>query len=265
MTLSDLLDGSFAVIKASPRKVFTIAAVILVPVHLAMAYLSRDLGAQTSIDTTFNALNAGSSPVVSDSAIVLAYLGAAISALSLFFLGGAIARLVSAWYAGSDVSAGEALGAAFTRTPAILTAFVVLLLAKIAGVFACYVGMIFVVAVFSLTAPALVVEHLGPMAAAARSWRLITRRFWPCLGIVVLASLGASLLTTVIGGIPSLLASLLPAPFDWIGSAAVSAGVSMLVTTALVSVSVLMYLDLRIRTEGLDIELAAADAFAGTA
>ena len=36
----------------------------------------------------------------------------------------------------------------------------------------------------------------------------------------------------------------------------------MVVTTALVSVSVLLYLDLRIRTEGLDLELDAADAFA---
>ena len=36
----------------------------------------------------------------------------------------------------------------------------------------------------------------------------------------------------------------------------------MVVTTALVSMSVLLYLDLRIRTEGLDIELQAADAFA---
>ena len=58
---------------------------------------------------------------------------------------------------------------------------------------------------------------------------------------------------------PEYLAGLLPAPFDWMATGIVSAAVSMVVTTALVSMSVLLYLDLRIRTEGLDIELQAAE------
>ncbi len=66
----------------------------------------------------------------------------------------------------------------------------------------------------------------------------------------------------MLGGVPEFFAALLPPPFDWLTTAVISAAVSMVVTTALVSMSVLLYLDLRIRTEGLDIELHAADAFA---
>jgi hypothetical protein len=262
MTLSDLLDGAFAVIKVQPRTVFSISAVILIPTHLLAAYLQRDAASQFSVTNTFTLLNAGGQTRVGSTDLLWPYFGAVLLSLSLFFMGGALGRLVTAWYAGGRLTAGEALGAAFRRTPAILVAFVVLLVAKMVGTCGFYVGMPVLVALFSLTAPVLVVENLGPFAAARRSWQLIGRRFWPCLGIVVLAAMGSSLLTAVIGGVPSVLAGLLPAPFNWLANAALAAGVSMIVTTALVSVSVLMYIDLRIRTEGLDIELGATEAFA---
>ena len=262
MTLSDLLDGAFAVIKVQPRTVFSIAAVILIPAHLLAAFLQRDAASKFSVTNTMTLLNVGGRRSVTTSDLIWPYVAPALLALALFFLGGALGRLVTAWYAGSQLTAGEALAAAFRRTPAILVAFVVLLVAKVVGTCGFYVGAVVLVALFSLTAPVLVVENLGPFAAARRSWQLIGRRFWPCLGIVVLASLGSSLLTAVIGTVPTLLASALPAPLNWVATAAVSAGVSMIVTTALVSVSVLMYIDLRIRTEGLDIELGVTDAFA---
>ena len=262
MTLSDLLDGAFAVMKARPRKVFTIAAVILIPAHLLAAFAQRDASLSSSIDNITNTLNTGQSTPISDSQVLASYGALALLAVSLFFLGGALGRLVTAWYTGGDISAGEALGAAFRRTPALVAAFLVLLPLKFAGLIACYVGVIVPVTLFSLTAPVLVVEGVGPVQAARRSWRLIARRFWFCVGLVLLGVIGSGLLTNLLGGVPSYFASLLPRPFDWLTAAAISTAVLMVVTTALVSMSVLLYLDLRIRTEGLDIELEATDAFA---
>jgi hypothetical protein len=262
MTLSDLLDGAFAVIKARPRTVFTIAAVILIPTHLVAAFMQRGAATSFSLSNSLSAFDTGGAARVDDFDILWVYASAALLALSLFFLGGAIAKLVSTWYAGGDLRATEALAASFRRTPAFVAAFLLLLLPKFAGAILCWVGALIPVALFSLTAPLIVVERLGPIAAAKRSWQLIARRFWMSVLIVFIAYVGSSILTTVFGGLPTLLASALPAPFDWIGTAVVSAAVSMIVTTALVSVSVLMYIDLRIRTEGLDIDLEATDAFA---
>ena len=73
--------------------------------------------------------------------------------------------------------------------------------------------------------------------------------------------MGAYVLTNIFSTVPEVLTSLLPAPFNWLARGMVGALVSMVVTTALVSVAVLLYLDLRIRTEGLDLELEAADVF----
>ena len=266
MSLTDLLDGAFAVIKARPRTVFTIAAAILIPTHVVAAFLQRHTSSAASLTNTFNLLNAGSTgssgrSTLDNTDILWAYVAAALLALSLFFLGGALGRLVTAWYAGSDLTAGEALSASFRRTPALVGAFLLLLVPKLVGFCICYVPGVLAVTLFALTAPALVVEGLGPIGAAQRSWRLVASRFWPCVGIIVLATLGAQLLTAVMGIIPTLVASALPSPLDWIATAAVSSAVAMIVITALVSLSVLLYIDLRIRTEGLDIELGAADAF----
>lgn len=262
MTVSDLLDGAFAVIKARPRTVFTIAAVILVPTHLVASFMQKGAASSLSITNSLNSFNTGSQSTVNDADVLWTYASSLLLALSLFFLGGAIGRLVTAWYAGGDLSATEALAASFRRSPAFVAAFLMLLIPKLVGAAFCVVGALVPVTLFSLTAPIMVVEGLGPVGGAKRSWLLIGRRFWMSLLIVFIAYVGSSILTSVFGGVPTLLASTLPAPFDWIGTAAVSAGVSMIVTTALVSVSVLMYVDLRIRTEGLDIELEATDAFA---
>lgn len=77
----------------------------------------------------------------------------------------------------------------------------------------------------------------------------------------MVATIGASILSSVLSLAPTLLALLLPNPAQWIVLGLGRAAVALVVTTTLVSVSVLLYLDLRIRTEGLDLELAAADAF----
>ena len=262
MTMPDLLDGSFAVIKARPRTVFTIAAAVLIPFHLVAAFLQRGVTG-FSLSTGFNQQGTTTSSASTQvEALLLGYLAVALLTLAPFFLGGALARLVTAWYAGSDLRAGDALRAAWRKAPALVGAYLVLLPLKLLGLMVCLLGVIPVVTLFALTAPAITVEDLGPIAGARRSWRLVTRRFGPCLGTIVVASIGAYVLNNIFSSVPQLLTSLLPAPFDWLGRGLIESAVSLVVTTALVSVSVLLYLDLRIRTEGLDLELEAADVFA---
>jgi hypothetical protein len=262
MTLSDLLDGAFRVIKARPRTVFGIAAAILVPVYLLGAFLQRDVLRSSSVFPTFGG---GSLATFTPGALLGSAAARLIEAAALFLLGGALGRLISAWYAGGDLSATEALGAAMRRSPALLAAFALLLPLKVMGYLVEEVGALVPVTLFVVTAPVIVIEGLGPIAGAGRSWRLVARRFWWCVLVVLVATIGSTVLSLVLGVVPELLATLLPSPFNWIASGAAQAAVAMVVTTALTSLSVLLYLDLRIRTEGLDIELDAADAFAHAA
>jgi hypothetical protein len=259
MTLADLLDGAFRVIKSRPRTVFGIAGAILVPVYMVGAFFQRNI----LRDSTFGlpSFGAGGLVTLTPTDLLGSVAAALLAAAALFLLGGALGRLVTAWYAGGDLSAGEALAASFRRAPALLAAFVVLLPLKVIGYAFEEVGALLPVTLFAVTAPIITVEGLGPIAGARRSWRLVMRRFWPCVLVIVVGAIGSSVMTFALELIPDALASLLPSPLDWIVTGAARGAVAMVVTTALASLSVLLYLDLRIRTEGLDLELDASDAF----
>ncbi|MFN8041327.1 MAG: hypothetical protein U0Q07_19075 [Acidimicrobiales bacterium] len=259
LTVSDILDGAFAIIKARPRTVVLIAACIVVPAHMLSAYLAR--GSTSVSDILSAVVEPGAVSARSQAGLLGVYLGAAVQALSYFFLGGALGRLVSAWYAGGDLTAGAALKASLRRTPAFLAAFAMLLPLKVAAYAACILPVLAVIALFSLTAPVIVIEGLGPFAAAKRSATLVGRRFFPSVWVITLATLVAQIITPMLAIIPEVFAALAPEGVRWVILGAGQAAVSLLMAPFAVGVCILLYLDLRVRTEGLDIELDAAAAF----
>ena len=112
-----------------------------------------------------------------------------------------------------------------------------------------------------MTAPAIVVEQLGPWDGVVRSVTLVSRRFWWAVFVTDVASLGVYVLSRLWRIVGTDLAGILAEPWSWIVSGLLNGALDLVFVTALLSVSVLLYLDLRVRTEGLDIELGVADAF----
>lgn len=122
-----------------------------------------------------------------------------------------------------------------------------------------------------MVAPAaVVVEELGALAALRRSWSLTRGNWWRILGISLVVGILVGVISQVITIPISLLTTFLPgiiSPHGGSGEAAVVAivvGVVTAVVTALVgalgyafqtSVMALIYLDLRMRKDGLDISL----------
>ncbi|MGO9293331.1 MAG: hypothetical protein ACLP52_05500 [Streptosporangiaceae bacterium] len=145
----------------------------------------------------------------------------------------------------------------------------------ILGFLAATVATIWLLVLLSLATPAVVLEHLGPWSALRRSRQLVTGSFWRLLGIFLLT-----------GVIVLIAAFILELPFDLaaaaagggfssvgLGSASAVGGVSVLavlistigsiVASAVTrpvsaGVTVLLYLDMRMRREGLDIVLRGA-------
>lgn len=262
LTLSDLLDGSWAIIKARPKTVFLITAAVVIPVQLVVAFLQRGFARSVDFTTLFanGSLNTGRG--MTFGSVSMVYLGAALSSLSYFFLGGAIARLVSAWYAGFDLSAKDALVSSLRKGPVFVAAFLLLIVPKVVSVAFCYVPAFFVIPLFMLTVPAIVIENLGPIAGARRSWTLVSRRLMPCIGIWFVGWFVELVVNQVLSLIPQVLAQFTPDIVSDVLTPAGNAFAHMVTAPVVVGMSVLLYLDLRIRTEGLDLELEAADVFA---
>jgi hypothetical protein len=91
----------------------------------------------------------------------------------------------------------------------------------------------------------------------ARSSALTSRRFWPVLGFALLSGFVASILGQVLGLLPQLLGLVLGPDIGWVALGVGSIIAQLVGTTVVGASTALLYLDLRIRREGLDLAWAA--------
>ncbi|PRZ04910.1 glycerophosphoryl diester phosphodiesterase family protein [Isoptericola sp. CG 20/1183] len=113
-----------------------------------------------------------------------------------------------------------------------------------------------------LVAPALVLEGSGLGRTIARAWRLTRGAYWRVFGTVLLASIIASVAGQVVAYPLSLLGLLVDgSDFGWgliLSSVVASVVASMVYLVFVSAVVALVYTDVRMRREGLDVQLAAA-------
>jgi hypothetical protein len=116
----------------------------------------------------------------------------------------------------------------------------------------------------AVASPALVIEGVGPIGALGRSWRLVRGSFWRVLGILLLALVITSVLTGIITAPLTILGMLVSGvEGDLLLSTVITSGVATLLAGILTlpftaAVTGLLYTDLRMRREALDIQLVAA-------
>jgi len=221
----------------------------------------------------------------------------ALAFIIQIILTGLLTVVIGRGVLGQKVTMGEAWQLALPRLPAILGAVVlnalcvlgpVVVLAVVVVVLALahvYAGAVVIgilggIAVIGLDlwisvklsmAPSVVVlERQGPARALGRSWRLTNGSFWRVFGILLLAGI----IVLVVGAVlqvPFSLAEVLAGGsaglFGMAGTRSVAAiiiaGVGTIVSGAVsrpvsAGVTVLLYLDLRMRKEGLDLALQNA-------
>jgi hypothetical protein len=264
MTVADILDGAFAIIKARPMRLLGIAAVFVVPVHLLAAYLQRDLvgGAGLAdfwLDSDDPAVVAEAQQGSGGSEFLATILIWLVPGIALMFVAAAVSKLVGAWTAGEDPPAGQLLRSVGRLWWPLLAGFVCVHVVEVLGILTCYIGTVAAMAFYSVTAPVIGAENLGPIEAMKRSARLVGAQFWRVLGICILIAIVDTLLTSALGGLPELLAAWFSWDLEvaWILLAVGNIIGAVISTPFVAAASVLLYLDLRIRTEGLDIEITA--------
>ncbi len=264
MTVSDVLDGSFAILKAAPATILAFTAVFAVPVQFLGAWLQRDLLGGDSLlelfdqgDTSLTGIDQGS--LNSTWAQLVLFFG---PSLALVFVASGIVRLVGAWHVGRDLSLGDLLRGSLPMAWPLLASWLLVHLAEAFGILLCGFPGLAVMTWFLVTAPVVGAEGLGPIKAMRRSARLVARRFWPVMGLTLLSSLVAMLFGYALGLVPTVVALLVgTSGLGWLLTAASGILTSLITMPIVAGITVLIYLDLRVRTEGLDLELDAALAF----
>lgn len=250
----------------------------------------------TQLKDTFGALG-----IVGLAAVVLGLLAGSI-------LTGLLTTVIGRGVLGHQVSISEAWEIARPRIGAVIgvtmltylifiaawvpytVILIVLIAAHLGGLAAAFgiivgLGMAALMIVLwtrlSLAEPAVILERLGPATALRRSWALAARSFWRLFGILLLTVI-IVLIAGGILGIPfDILKVAVGGGFGEVNAATsiasiIVSGISGIVVGAvtrpvLAGVTVLLYVDMRMRKEGLDLALREAaqsqqmtgDEFAG--
>ncbi len=257
LALGEILDASF---KVYARKFKTLCLCVLVPI-VPVTILQTVILASTSE----NAFDPTKQPATTDGLSGAALGGFAASTLLVFLLSilaaAACTRAVAAAYLGEDATWGESIRFALRRFLPLIVVSLVSIVVVFAGFIALLIPGIYIGTRIIVATPALLFEGVGPGAALRRSWRLVADRWWASFGLVLVALL----LVTVVSSVLQLLlvapliagdgSEALAATLTTIGSI-----VSNVLTLPFLAAAItVLYFDLRVRKEGFDLERLARD------
>jgi hypothetical protein len=264
MTLSDLLDGAWAIIACRPRTVLGLSALIIVPAEIVASFLVRGYGQALDLGTVFTIFFPFSR--TDDAGRALGYSATAVLALfvlsfAYMVLGAAIGRLVSAWYDDADLTLRQVLGATLRAMPALVVAWIVTTIVQVLSIVSLGLPALFTIPLFLLVAPVITIEGRGPLKAINRSCQLVSRRLLAVIGIWLVSLFLERLLDSALALAPDFAANFVPGPVAQVLRPAGWAFALFVTAPTVAGLAVLLYYDLRVRTEGLDLEIDAAEAF----
>ncbi len=296
LNLGEILDGAFRAVRANPTVMFGLSLMVIAVAVLLKAVLTWYIGGLLSGELTTwldeqslqgEGFDSESSSLLGASFAQLVALP--VSALASTVLTGLLIVSVSRSVIGRKVTISEVLRsgrvwhvvgftlligvASALALGALVTVGVLIARTESWGLFALYVvAAVVVVVVVSvwvsvrtlLVPAALMLEERRFWPTVARAWRLTRGSFWRLFGIYLLLSVIVGIVAQIIQ-YPVTLVLMFVVPstdvlsFGAIAATSVGEILALTLTTVFMSsVVALLYIDTRMRREGLDIELARA-------
>lgn len=245
MEFGDILDGAFKLYRAQFAAFLGASLIVYLP------SLALEGWIVSSVDSADAAGMAGAT-----------LLRAAFSIVTVIVVYGVLTYQADQALQGTPVSAGGALRGALPRLLPLSAAYVLMGLGMVLGLLLLIVpGILLALMWFAIT-PAVVVEGSGPLRAFSRSRALARGALLRIGGVLLVASLITALptfLTSMAAGVVALLSG--GEGGNPMGMMAAVSATQILVTAAAapfsVAVLLLLYYDRRIRTEALDVQIAA--------
>jgi hypothetical protein len=243
--LGDILSAAFQIYRENAGSLLMIVAVVVVPLTFLSAFID---GVVFAPEKTTEVIFGQTIEVTTRSAsvgllalLITAVIGVIITAV----LQAALLRGAAQGTIGDPVDIDASYKWGFARFGSVLLISILVGLAVLGGLILLIIpGLIFAV-MFSVSVPALVVENKRGTEAMSRSWNLVKGHFWHAVGVLVVAWI----ITAVVSGIIRAIGTAISDNwfFDWIFQAIAQ----IIVAPFSALVGVLLYLDLRARTESL--------------
>jgi len=258
LSVGEILDGTFATIRRNPRTALGLSA-IFVTVQQLLTVVAEALAGQLPAPV----INVSQGSSAELGATVTGGIGWLLAAIVGAVLTGMIVVVVSEDVLGRRTSIREVVRAVRPRLGALVLAAVLAGTLPYLGLVLLVLPGVFLWGAWALTTPALIIEGLGPVRALRRSWRLAVPAFWSVWGIRALSVLIGLLIQAILvlpfvvvaSGLASLLDPATPAipPLVLVLTVLGNIVAGTVVSPFLAGVLALLYVDRRMRAEGLDI------------
>jgi hypothetical protein len=281
LSISDIFSGTLLAIRRKPRLIVGLSAAVCLVQTVVVAVITL---------TTFS--NVGSVIDNSDPARPRLYPGRLLQVYAGTLWGALVSSLIAVVLSGllTVIIAEDVVGRAITprriwarvrpKLGGLLILSVVTTLAETVGLVLCIAPGVWLWGMLAVAVPALMLEPIGNVDALRRSFHLVSGSFWRVWGIRALVTLCAGVVSALIaapfvalavnvgGGGPSLFGfgDAGTAPHLSIAYVLISSVGSFIGATisapARAGADVLLYVDLRMRKERLDVQLQQAAALA---
>ncbi|HEY4871049.1 MAG TPA: glycerophosphoryl diester phosphodiesterase membrane domain-containing protein [Candidatus Dormibacteraeota bacterium] len=276
MPVGELLDETFKLYRRHFTVIAGVAIVIILP-NLVLSLISgsyranpftyvQDVLQNINNPDQLAAIQARQSQYTSSPLYLLSF---PIAALLIPFSVGALYRAATSLAAGNVETIGSVLTGTARRYFAVWGIVILGALVAIGSIGIVTIPVVLWVLIrWSVAIPALFAEGVGPVKAIGRSWNLVRDNWWRTLGILIIVTIMVSLIQTALATLFGGAAAVVPGL-----NGDIRAGIVTTLTTlidalvgAIQPIAItLLYLDLRVRKEGLDLDQLARQAAPGTA
>jgi hypothetical protein len=261
LSVGETLDVALKLYRANAVALWKIVAVVIVPIYIIDVIVRRlslpsDVFVHNGQLYTFT--GSGSSGASGTVALLL------VALLGLFgqlLSHGASFKLLLDAYLGRSTDVSESFAFAAHRLMSLLWLAVIATVLVVIGFILIILPGIWVLVSLSVAVPALLLEGLGGWAAVRRSFGLVRGRWWATFGrlfSVLLMYIVALIVIGVIAGVIERAFNITNVTLFVTVSAIFQALIVILVTPFVAAAITVVYIDLRVRKEALDIELLAS-------
>ena len=255
--IGELLDAAVKVVVRHRRALFGAVLVVIVPAQILSLVVTSSTYPETS--TYFDTVTA-----TGDEAATFA-IGQIVVGLITFLMTlvavGACYRALVEGYLGGSPGWRESVGFAFRRIHSVLWITIIYSLACLIGFVLLILPFFWVAVAFSLVLAVHFSEGLKGFKAMGRSANLVSGRWWATFGLLLVAVILYFVLSWIIqfGITLPVAAAADDSAVAFFAANAIASTISATLTIPfLAAVVALSYFDLRIRKEGLDLEVLAS-------
>lgn len=258
--VGEILDASIKLYARNARTLIGAAAVAVIPLQMLSAVVLLSVyDSGNDIPTGYSNLfkrvpTADASARAGAGGIVTL-----VSIVTIAFVSAACVHAISSAYLDRPLSIGESVRFGARRLLPLLAMLIVLYIGLGIAFVLLVIPGIWLYAAWGVATPALLIEHVRPLRALGRSFRLVKGRWWATAGVLLVAFLMTTILSSIVSGILTAIALTSNPSLAFAVVISLLSGVAtgLIVQPFQATVVTVLYYDLRVRHEGYDLQLLA--------